>query len=75
MKGSKCVVHDCTNHKDEGVFVGDFCAPCWRMITTGRIGPSDNFIAKLNNRFRGLLIVARSHSQTMIEFLKKEGAL
>jgi hypothetical protein len=31
----KCIVKDCENHKYEGSFFGDFCAPCYEFITTG----------------------------------------
>ena len=31
----KCIVKGCTNHSDEGLFQGDMCMPCYRMITTG----------------------------------------
>ena len=44
----KCIVHGCSNHSEEGEFVGDMCKPCHDMITTGRADkPSDNFIHKL----------------------------
>jgi hypothetical protein len=31
----KCLVYGCENHKDEGLFVGDLCYPCHKMLTTG----------------------------------------
>lgn len=31
----KCIVNGCTNHSSEGAFIGQFCAPCWTMITNG----------------------------------------
>jgi hypothetical protein len=37
MERARCLVYRCPNHKDEGVFVGDLCAPCHKMLTTGRI--------------------------------------
>ena len=37
----KCIVKGCTNHKDEGEFVGDLCLPCYLMLTDARTGPSD----------------------------------
>lgn len=30
---AKCIVKDCANHKHEGLFVGDLCAPCHSFIT------------------------------------------
>jgi hypothetical protein len=44
----KCIVHGCTNHEDQGSFEGDMCSPCYRIITTGKINPSDNwFVQKI----------------------------
>jgi hypothetical protein len=31
----RCLVKDCSNHRGEGTFVGDFCLPCHTFITTG----------------------------------------
>lgn len=31
----KCIVKDCENHKDQGVFVGVLCMPCYNFLTTG----------------------------------------
>lgn len=33
---AKCIVKDCTNHVNEGKFVGDLCGPCWDYITNGK---------------------------------------
>jgi len=41
----KCIVFGCTNEKHQGVFVGDICAPCYKIITEGDLEqPSANFI-------------------------------
>ena len=40
----KCIVHNCKNHKGEGTFHGDICMPCYKIITTGVIGPTDSFL-------------------------------
>jgi len=48
----KCVVAQCSNHEHQGAFTGAFCTPCWHMVTTGLVGPSDNFIARLVERHR-----------------------
>ncbi len=40
----KCVVHGCGNRKGEGGFVGDLCAPCHYMITTGIVGHGETFV-------------------------------
>jgi hypothetical protein len=29
----KCIIDNCTNHSDQGKFVGDFCAPCYEYIS------------------------------------------
>lgn len=42
----KCIVEGCTNRHGEGRFVGDICAPCYAMITTGKRGPSFAWFAK-----------------------------
>lgn len=33
----KCLVHGCANYSDAGVFIGDLCAPCHEMLTTGEV--------------------------------------
>jgi hypothetical protein len=32
----KCIVMNCTNHTDEGGFIGDLCSPCHKFVTSGR---------------------------------------
>lgn len=32
----KCIVKGCQNHRHEGRFVGDLCAPCHAMLTEGK---------------------------------------
>lgn len=41
---SKCIVFGCNNHKGEGFFVGDLCAPCHNHISTGRVGKTESFL-------------------------------
>lgn len=31
----RCITKDCSNHSDEGRFVGDLCSPCFEFITKG----------------------------------------
>ncbi len=38
-KGPRCIAHGCTNHKHEGTFIGNFCAPCHNAITSGIMSP------------------------------------
>jgi hypothetical protein len=35
-KIKKCLVRDCTNTDDQGVFVGDFCQPCYMLDKTSQ---------------------------------------
>lgn len=49
MKGVKCIVHGCTNHENEGGFVGDICSPCYNIITTGNITPTNAWFNKYMN--------------------------
>jgi len=30
-----CIVKNCTNKSNEGLFLGDLCAPCYEFITQG----------------------------------------
>lgn len=43
-----CIVHGCVNHRHQGRFIGDLCAPCHAYITSGRVGPTTSFLGKLN---------------------------
>ena len=45
--GDKYIVHGCSNHKDQGIFVGDLCLPCWTCIITGVIGPTESFLGEM----------------------------
>ena len=45
---SFCIVHGCVNHRHQGRFIGDLCAPCHAYITSGRVGPTTSFLGKLN---------------------------
>ena len=46
----KCLVHGCTNEDSHGGFVGELCAPCHDMLTTGQVGPGETFIHDLDKR-------------------------
>ena len=58
MSGSEfeCAVYGCTNKNTEGRFIGDFCAPCYRMITTGRQNPSNAWFMKEITFLEGKII-------------------
>ena len=47
---NQCIVEGCVNEKHQGGFMGDICVPCYNMITTGKIGNSTNFVAKLKEQ-------------------------
>ncbi len=32
----KCIAQHCTNHSDQGLFIGGLCSPCHEYITTGQ---------------------------------------
>jgi hypothetical protein len=42
----KCIVKGCQNHKHQGQFVGDLCAPCHRMLCEGQCLPSTAWFAE-----------------------------
>ena len=44
---AKCIVHGCTNRKGRGSFDGGICSPCYDMLTTGKLVPSDGFLGRL----------------------------
>lgn len=46
----KCIVKGCTNHSDEGKFVGNLCGPCHKMLIAGAIGSGGTFIHELRDR-------------------------
>jgi hypothetical protein len=40
----KCLVKGCENYSHQGQFVGDLCAPCHTMITTGKVSQGGGWI-------------------------------
>lgn len=46
VESCKCVVKGCSNRSDEGEFVGEFCRPCYTMLTTGKLNPSSAWFVK-----------------------------
>lgn len=51
-KTMKCKTLNCTNQNDEGVFIGEFCAPCYDYITTQKGRHSQ---AYRNDKFNNLI--------------------
>ena len=43
----KCLTYGCANRKNQGTFVGDLCASCYRMLISGEIGSGETFIHRL----------------------------
>lgn len=35
MKDIECIAAGCGNRRSEGLFIGELCAPCYKMIATG----------------------------------------
>ena len=60
----KCIVHGCKNHRHEGRFVGDLCAPCHTMLAYGEIHPSFAFFAVEIIRLRSEVKKLRAEVQT-----------
>lgn len=50
----KCIVAGCVNHTSQGPFVGDLCKPCYKYLTTGKIGPTDSFLGDMQKEIDGL---------------------
>jgi len=48
----ECLVKGCTNKRHEGKFIGDLCAPCHEMITTGEIGSGATFVHRVLSDLR-----------------------
>jgi len=46
----KCIVYGCQNHKHQGSFEGDLCAPCHRMLTTGEPKHGTTFVHDMEAR-------------------------
>jgi hypothetical protein len=72
---NRCIVYGCTNHKNQGSFEGDICTPCYRMITSGKINPSDNwFVQKIQKLEKGLEIYDRERKRFLHNYPEMTGA-
>lgn len=67
---SRCIVHGCRNHRHQGRFIGDLCAPCHSYITTGRVGPTTSFLGKLDGMMDALKTISVSDWKTAGELRK-----
>lgn len=50
----KCIIHGCPNHKNQGSFIGDMCAPCSNMLISGEPKFGVTFIHKMRDRIEEL---------------------
>ena len=51
---SKCITHGCPNHKNQGSFIGDMCAPCSNMLISGDPKFGVTFVHKMRDRIEEL---------------------
>lgn len=56
----KCIVYGCSNHDNEGSFIGDLCGPCYNYLSKGKIGPTDSFLGIIRNKILDLNQFVRS---------------
>ncbi len=63
----QCIVHGCTNDKTEGYFKGDICMPCYRMIKTGKVGPTNSFIGGMKQTIDELSIALEETNAVLSE--------
>lgn len=64
----KCIVKGCTNHKDEGEFVGDLCLPCYLMLTDARTGPSDAWFVTVIKELLAVIKVIEINAEECMDF-------
>ena len=43
----KCLVKGCKNQKGQGGFIGEICSPCYDILVSGKIKPSNAWFVKL----------------------------
>jgi hypothetical protein len=67
---SRCIVHGCVNHRHQGRFIGELCAPCHEYITTGRIGPTTSFLGSMDNALEALKVISVADWKTAGELRK-----
>lgn len=49
IQNEKCIVFRCSNRRNDGKFVGELCAHCHYMITTGKLGNLDSFLGAIRH--------------------------
>lgn len=59
----KCHVKGCTNHSEDGLFVGDFCNPCYRMLGSGSISASEAWFVKEIEKTKEVGEIVLTHTE------------
>lgn len=55
----RCIIYGCNNHQGDGLFMGEICMPCYKMIVTGNDNPSENFIHRLHAKLQIISLDAK----------------
>jgi hypothetical protein len=64
-KPVKCIVMGCLNHSDGGQMIGELCAPCHEMLTTGKVHHTNStFIGVLFRDLRNA--ITRAHHDLLM---------
>ena len=50
LMGAKCIVKGCLNYQGQGRFIGEVCAPCHHMLTTGEGAYNNTFVGDLYHK-------------------------
>ena len=50
----QCIIHGCTNRKNQGIFIGDICLPCSNMLVSGDPKFGVTFVHKMRDRIEEL---------------------
>lgn len=67
---AKCLVKGCNNRKNQGVFIGDLCKPCYNYLTTGNVGKTESFLNKMSIMRESLRIISVADWKTSGELRK-----
>lgn len=70
MSKQKCIVHGCPNHKDEGIFQGVLCMPCYIMLTSGVACSGQTFIHQIIKKVEAANMMAISINKKTGAFLQ-----
>lgn len=80
----KCIVKGCGNHKHQGKFIGDLCAPCHQYLTSGVVGKTTSFLGDLprleeqvklleNACIEAVRIIAKSDPVGFAKWFREQG--